>query len=436
MSEATRQGMREAGQPPSDRSRYDVAVLGAGPAGLLLAREIAANGLSVIVVSPRTRRALSASYGLWRDEAEAGGILDCLESIWPTATVRISDERAHVLSRPYARVDGAKLQEKLRAQALARGVRFLEDAADELGHDAEGSTVKLETGGEVKARLVVDCSGHSTRLLARRRDERPALQMAYGLFLEDAVLPFDEESAMLMDLRAASPGAHEEQPSFLYAVRRPDGCALARETSLVGTPPVPEKVLEERLRRRMRSFGIRGRERGVEISCLPLGRPLPDDDQRVLGFGAAGGLVHPVTGNMLGGMLTRAAPLAREIARFYLDGVPAERLGRCAWRALWPEQRRAAREQLLSVMDLLRGLDGHGLRELFDGYFTVAGPEWPALFAFDQSADELAAVLGRVLETYPFSLRLRASLLRALRHGRPRIRRGRAPPSSPAPRPS
>lgn len=417
--------MREAGQRTLRlSSAYDVVVLGAGPAGLLFARDLAANGLSVIVVSPRVRRALAASYGLWRDEAEAGGIGDCLEAVWPRATVRISDERAHVLERPYARVAPARLLDKLRAQALAREVRFLEEAADELVHDDEGTTVRLEAGGELRTRLVVDATGHAARFIARERSAVHASQMSYGVYLDDAYLPWDDGSALLMDLRPALPDEDERQPSFLYALLRPDGHALVEETSLVGAPPVPERELERRLRARMARLGVRGREVGEEISCLPLGRPLPDLEQRVLGFGAAGGLVHPVTGNMLPAVLSQSRPLADELARAFDDGTLAPALAPRGWRALWTEERREAREIQVIGMEVLRLLDGEHLRGFFDTYFTTSGERWSSLLGFDADADETGAALERVVHAFPFGLKLRAS--RAIR------RRGRR--SSRAPR--
>lgn len=417
--------MRESGQrsvaPPSP---YDVAILGAGPAGLVLARELAANGLSVIVVSPRVRRALAASYGLWLDEAERGGIEDCLEAVWPRATVRISDQTVHVLRRPYARVSPTRLLDKLQAQALARGVRFLEEAADQLVHDDEGTTTQLEAGGELRARLVVDATGHAARFITRARSERPARQMSYGLYLEDARLPWDDGSALLMDLRPALPDEDEQQPSLLYALRRPDGHALLEETSLVASPPVPERELERRLRARIARLGVTGVEVGEEISCIPLGRPLPDLDQRVFGFGAAGGLVHPVTGNMLPAALSRAGSVAAAVARALHEGTRAPAVAALAWRALWDDERREAREIQLLGMEVLRLLDGPRLRAFFDAYFTITGDEWPALLGFDTSADEIAPALERVVQAFPFGLKRRVS--RAMR------RRGR--PSSRAPR--
>lgn len=413
---ATRNRLREVGQPSGSlREPYDVAVLGEGPAGLLLARELAGHGLDVICVSPRLRRGLPASYGLWLDEAKAGGIGDCLEAVWPTATVRISDARAHVLARPYARVDPERMHEKLRAQCLARDVRFLEDAATHLAHDDDGTTVMLETGGVLRALLVVDATGHSSPFVEKPHDPRPATQMAYGLLLEDARLP-EGETALIMDLRPAIPGEGESQPSFLYALGRPDGHALVEETSLVATPPVSERVLERRLRARMARMGLRGREVGDEISCIPLGRPLPFLDQRVLGFGAAGGMVHPATGYMLAGVLSRAAPVAAAVAEAVRVGAPVKDLAPLGWQALWPEERRIARTLHVFGMEVMRELDGEGLRTFFDAYFTAAGEEWPALLSFDARASDITALMERVFRDFPLALKMRASLLLTRRY--------------------
>ena len=62
----------------SSAATLDVAVVGAGPAGLALAAELAATGLSVALVSPESK--FVNNYGVWLDEFQALGLEHTLDA--------------------------------------------------------------------------------------------------------------------------------------------------------------------------------------------------------------------------------------------------------------------------------------------------------------------------------------------------------------------
>lgn len=51
-------------------------------------------------------------------------------------------------------------------------------------HMAEGSTLCLESGTEVKCQLLVDCSGHYSELVEKDGPHNPGVQIAYGAEVE------------------------------------------------------------------------------------------------------------------------------------------------------------------------------------------------------------------------------------------------------------
>jgi lycopene beta-cyclase len=401
-------------QGPS-RSRADVAVLGGGPAGTALAAALADEGLAVICVSLSDPRTWRNGYGLWLDEAARTGVADCLLATWPKALVRIDEARAHSLDRGYARVDNAALAERLLARCQAGGVSFIDDAAEELTHEEGHTRVRLRSGALIDATLIVDATGQGGRF-SGARPTRPAAQVAVGVLLQTASHPFPKDEVVLMDWRPARSGDGERSPSFLYALPMGEGRVFLEETSLVASPPMQPALLERRLEQRLEALGLQGRVLEKERCFIPMGEPLPDPGARVLGYGAAGGLVHPATGYMLAGALLFAPPVACAIAHALRGQARPQEVARAGAEALWPPARREARALQVFGMDVVRGLSGEGIRAFFDAFFTAAEDEWPELLRFDGQPERLATLMDRTFRRLPASLKLRASLQLSLRH--------------------
>lgn len=263
-------------------ARFDVAVVGLGPAGRALAHRLAVAGLDVLGVDPHPRRSWPQTLGGWRRQLPTwlpDGVV--------AATAREPEIRAaahYPIHDEYAVLDNAAVQRSTSLAAISVEERLLEDH----------QVVALST----RARVVVDARG------ARPAGEPAAgpHQSAYGLIvapgLAAAVLGGAE--AVLMDWRPFDGGREwgTTPPTFLYVIPMPDGRVLLEETCLAGDPALGQEELARRLRRRLGGFGLdAGQLSGAEVErvSIPLvrhGEPLPG----VFRFGAAGAQNNPFSG--------------------------------------------------------------------------------------------------------------------------------------------
>ncbi|MFM7899498.1 MAG: lycopene cyclase family protein, partial [Actinomycetota bacterium] len=213
---------------------HDIAIIGGGPAGFALARSLVDRDVDVVVVAPDAP--WHATYGAWRDDVadcELGTMLDALvRGAWPT--VRVVGTKEHLLPRAYVVFGNGRLR-----AALARGVQRRIDVVESVTHSVDLSTLRLASGNEVQARLVVDASGVGAFLArpeshVRTVHANTGAQTAYGL-----VLPADHPAV-------ANAGVRDQvftlmdwstPPTFLYAARFEDGRSLIEETSLYAEPP-------------------------------------------------------------------------------------------------------------------------------------------------------------------------------------------------------
>ncbi|XP_073265025.1 capsanthin/capsorubin synthase, chromoplastic-like [Populus alba] len=86
---------------PADRYRcFDVIVIGTGPAGLRLAEQVSRHGVKVCCVDPSPLSMWPSNYGVWVDEFESLGLVDCLDKTWPMTCVYIDDDKTKYLDRP------------------------------------------------------------------------------------------------------------------------------------------------------------------------------------------------------------------------------------------------------------------------------------------------------------------------------------------------
>lgn len=361
----------------------DVLVAGGGPAALAAAAACARAGLGVVVLAGPDR-GWEANYGAWADELEGLGFGGVLDPVWDDAVVVVGDA-AQAVGRRYARVNRDALRTRLLTDVAAAGGRVVWASLGTARHDTHGTTVDDDAGTAWRTRVVIDATGHRP-VLVRRRGEPSLWQAAWGVFARpvdaDGRAAFDASRAVFMDFRDDHGDDDAATPTFLYAMPLGGGRAFVEETSLVRGPALGFDVLERRLRARLAARGVVLHDlEGVERCLFPMDPPLPDLDQRVLGFGAAASLVHPASGYQLG----RAFATAPDLATALADGLRRERspdrTARDAWRAIWTDADLQRRELHLFGTRLVATLGLHDTRRFFETFFAMPQEVWAGYLA-------------------------------------------------------
>ncbi len=361
--------------------RVDLAVAGAGPAGLALAAACAGRGLETVVIAPRPLQPWPQTFGVWTDEALAGGLTDALAARWTTTVAHARPGAPQRLARGYALLDNAEAARRLRSRLHERGGRICEGRVT--GVDAHG--VRLSTGAHVGARAVVDATGHAPTLVTR--SPPAAFQSAFGLTARFAIPPAEPGAMTLMDLRAPGQAHPASDPTFLYAADLGAGRWFVEETSLARRRPLPFDDLEDRLRSRLAAAGTEPADiEGYERCVFPMGGALPDRDPQVIPFGAAAGMVHPASGYQVGAALAVAPALADALAEAIAADAAAHQVTAAGWEAVWGRDRRAQRAlQQLGLRALLR-FDQGALQRFFAAFFDLPEAQWRAYLSGDGDA--------------------------------------------------
>lgn len=389
---------------PSAPLPTDVLVVGGGPAGVALAAGFAACGLRVRLVALHPPRPFPPTYGAWLDELPAWA-RTCVANVW-TDVRAYTGEAATPLLRPYALLDNARLLGTLLARG---GDRLTWTVGTVRGAKRVGEGWKVHgTGGETWcAHVVVDAAGHAGSLTRPQHAGGAALQTAFGLVAQFDRPPAPPGGMVWMDYRAPHLSYPEmsEAPTFLYAMHLGGDRYLVEETSLISRPGLPRGLLERRLHARLAALGTPPREvEAQEWVAFPMNAVAPGPGP-VLAFGSAAGLVHPVSGFQVAGALHDAPLVARAVASALVQEGSTAAV-QAGWEALWPPERRAAREVALLGVDALLGIPGEQLPAFFGAFFGLSAPEWHAFLAPRTEAGALARTMLRLFAGAPNAVRL------------------------------
>ncbi|KAI7843886.1 hypothetical protein COHA_002431 [Chlorella ohadii] len=395
----------------------DVAIVGAGPAGLALAAELAGQGLSVALVSLESK--FVNNYGVWLDEFQELGLTHTLDAVWDDAVCYFKEQQLVRVGRPYGRVCRRRLRQHLLDRCVAAGVRFVEAEVDTASSaaDSQAAELRLTDGRTVRCRLPVLASGVAAGKLLRYEDGVPpvAAQTAYGIEaeVEGYADNYPADAMLFMDFRRHHTGLYNgtasrqqpgksqhggdglwgsegEVPSFLYAMPLGGNRVFLEETCLVARPPMPFATLKRRLERRCKALGIKiGELHEEEWSYIPVGGPLPLPDQPAAAFGAAASLVHPATGYSITRSLREAPAVARAV-RVALDEQPSSAAAvRFVWEALWTQERRRQASFQVFGMELLCQLDTRATADFFTTFFRLPASFWRGFLASKLSSVDL-----------------------------------------------
>ncbi|KAI8559126.1 hypothetical protein RHMOL_Rhmol04G0149800 [Rhododendron molle] len=371
---------------PSKGLVVDLAIVGGGPAGLAVAQQVSAAGLSVCSIDPFPKLIWPNNYGVWVDEFEAMDLLDCLDTTWSGAVVFVNDKSTKDLGRPYGRVNRRQLKSKMMQKCILNGVKFHQAKVIKVIHEESKSLLICNDGVTIQAAVVLDATGFSRCLVQYDKPYNPGYQVAYGILAEVEEHPFDVNKMIFMDWRDSHLDNNRELkernsriPTFLYAMPFSSNRIFLEETSLVARPGLSMEDIQERMEARLRHLGIKVKSIEEDEHCvIPMGGPLPVLPQRVLGIGGTAGMVHPSTGYMVARTLAAAPIVADSIVRYLGSekSIFGNDLSAEVWKDLWPIERRRQREFFCFGMDILLKLDLEGTRRFFDAFFDLEPRYW------------------------------------------------------------
>lgn len=389
---------------------FDALVIGSGPAGTIIAAALAERGVKVggLTASP-LRQVWPNTYGIWRDELEPLGLTELLGHCWENCVSYFGKGEVNH-HRTYGLFDKVKLQNHLLAKCETGGVEWHQGKATNIEHERERSIVTNTAGETIRARVVIDASGHEPMFVKRQHQGAVAFQTAYGIVGHFSAPPVDPQQFVAMDFRSEHRSATEratEPPTFLYAMDLGDDVYFVEETSLAMAPPVSFELLERRLHQRLAARGVKVTAvHEVERCIFPMTLPLPDLHQPVVAFGGAASMVHPASGYLVGALLRRAPGLAAAIATALQDAQaePAA-IANAAWQELWnPDRLRKYYLYRFGLEKLMR-FDEVLLKQHFDTFFSLPQSQWSGFLADRLSTPELLGAMVRLFAIAPNSLR-------------------------------
>lgn len=404
--------------------RFDVAVIGDGPAGSALARSCRRQGIDVVLVGDDAP--WTATYSTWADDlVDDSGLeiidVDAVVAI-ASAEVWAYGARPHRLLRTYATLDNDRLRSALRDDVEHRRVRV-----DRVRVAPDGHRLELVDNSIIVARVVIDATGWPARFARHDSERAPAWQTALGVVLPEPP-PGDLGTPTFMDFRrvvgpdgAPSSVGPSGVTTFCYSLPVRDGW-LVEETVLAARPAIEPIALLPRLAARLGRHpdAVLADAVRTEYVRIPLGGSRPGPDQPIVAFGAAAGYVHAATGFSVAASI-RAAPRVAAAIGSALASSPGTVDPAPIAEAVWTAPMRRTRVLHDFGLEVLLDLDDDEVRAFFDAFFELSIVDWSAYLRVDTPPGEVSAVMARLFRSSSWQLRRRlagrnpASLARMLR---------------------
>ena len=393
----------------------DILILGSGPAALCLASELAKQNLNIKGISTKSPyEKWENTYGIWASELEEFGLASLLSHRWSKTVSYFGDgikDKGNSPTKHYYDY-GLINQEAFQNELLktCKGIQWLNETAKLIKSENKISEVICSSGLKLKARLVIDASGHKSKFIKRPFLKEVAQQAAYGIVGKFSTPPVKKDQFVLMDFRSDHLEDEEllKSPSFLYAMDLGSETYFVEETSLASYPSFSQDHLKKRLLSRLNNKGIKVVEIFHEENCLfPMNLPLPYKNQSVLGFGGAASMVHPASGYMIGSLLRRAPLLAEKLAIFLKEpNFSSLELATKGWSVLWPYELIQRHRLYQYGLRRLMSFDESRLRCFFSNFFKLSTEEWVGFLTNTLPLPKLIYVMSKMFMNSPLKVKL------------------------------
>ena len=164
----------------------DILILGSGPAALCLASELAKQDLNIKGISTKSpNQKWENTYGIWASELEELGLESLLSHRWCKTVSFFGDGENKKGDTPtkhnydYGLINQEAFQNELLKKC--KGIEWLNETAKDIKEKNKLSEVICFSGLKIKARLVIDASGHKSNFVKRPFQNEIAQQAAYGI---------------------------------------------------------------------------------------------------------------------------------------------------------------------------------------------------------------------------------------------------------------
>ena len=393
----------------------DILILGSGPAALCLASELAKQNLNIMGISTKSPKdKWENTYGIWASELEELGLESLLSHRWSNTVsffgngINEKGNNSTEHRYDYGLINQEAFQNELLKKC--KGIEWLNETAKKITEEKNISEVICFSGLKLKARLVIDASGHKSNFIKRPARNDVAQQAAYGIVGKFSSPPVKKDQFVLMDFRPDHLNKQEKlsSPSFLYAMDLGNDTFFVEETSLASYPALSQDRLKKRLFSRLENKGIQIKEIYHEENCLfPMNLPLPFKKQFVLGFGGAASMVHPASGYMIGSLLRRAPLLAEKLAIYLKEPNQSSiELASKGWEVLWPYELTQRHKLYQYGLQRLMRFDESKLRSFFSSFFKLSTKEWVGFLTNTLPLPKLIYVMSKMFINSPLKIKL------------------------------
>jgi len=284
----------------------DLIILGAGPSSLILAyyiRKTRSHINNIYIVDDNIDDEWHCTYCLWLNEINGSWLCGDMDYIlkhrWNNSTVLLNDTHSYDLNQAYALIDNTAFK-NLIYNTIKDNTHITHIIKSTATKIMDYNNVILKNGTNLKADLIIDCTGHYSKFTKYGSNTTRNMQIFYGeeIEFEKELYDFDQDSIRLFDYRF---NEKNRIPSFCYILPTSSNTLFMEETILTTREHVSYDELKERLHTRIHKMGLHPfKTISIEQNRFPMGGSLPLNSNLVIGFGAAGRMVNPLSGYMIG----------------------------------------------------------------------------------------------------------------------------------------